>query len=98
MSGYPSQKPLGILERIVKVHSRPGDMLCDFFAGSGSFGDAATRNGRDCILVDNNRQALEVMQERFKEHPDVVWRDWDARPRASEPSDPAPARVLQAEA
>lgn len=102
-TGYPSQKPLGILERIVKVHSRPGDLLCDFFAGSGSFGDAATRNGRDCILVDNNPQALEVMQERFKEHPDIVWRDWDANrsePRVRDASDPdaAHARAWHAEA
>lgn len=64
-TGYPTQKPLGILERIVKVHSNPGDMLCDFFAGSGSFGEAAYKNGRDCILVDNNPEALEVMRKRF---------------------------------
>ena len=43
-TGYPTQKPLGILERIVKVHSSPGMQLCDFFAGSGSFGDAADRH------------------------------------------------------
>ena len=64
-NGYPTQKPLGILERIVKVHSDPGDMLMDFFAGSGSFGEAALRNGRDCILVDSNPEAIEVMRRRF---------------------------------
>ena len=64
-TGYPTQKPLGILERIVKVHSNAGNRLCDFFAGSGSFGEAAAKYGRDCDLVDNNRQAIDIMHERF---------------------------------
>ena len=64
-TGYPTQKPLKIIERIVKVHSNPGDTLLDFFAGSGTFGVAATKNGRNCILVDNNPQAIEVMEKRF---------------------------------
>ena len=45
-TGYATQKPLGILERIVKVHSNPGDLVLDFFAGSGTTGEAATRHGR----------------------------------------------------
>jgi len=65
-TGYPTQKPLAILERIVKVHSRPGDRLLDFFAGSGSFGDAADRHGRDVVLVDENPEAIRVMKRRFK--------------------------------
>lgn len=65
-TGYATQKPLGILNRIVKVHSNYGDRLCDFFAGSGSFGEAAYTLGRDCILVDNNSQAIEVMKKRFR--------------------------------
>lgn len=64
-TGYATQKPLGILNRIVKVHSNVGDKLCDFFAGSGSFGEAAYRAERNCVLVDNNYQAIEVMRERF---------------------------------
>jgi site-specific DNA-methyltransferase (adenine-specific) len=64
-TGYPTQKPLGILQRIVRVHSRPGDRLLDFFAGSGSFGEAAVRCSRDCVLVDDNPQAIEVMLERL---------------------------------
>ena len=71
-TGYATQKPLGIINRIVRVHSRPGDMLCDFFAGSGTLGEAAHANGRDCILVDNNRDAIETMRERFKTLP-VRW-------------------------
>ncbi|MHB8837986.1 MAG: DNA-methyltransferase [Gemmatimonadaceae bacterium] len=65
-TGYPAQKPLGILERIVRVHSQPGDRLLDFFAGSGSFGDAADRNGRDCVLVDSSAAAVAVMKKRFR--------------------------------
>ncbi len=68
-TGYPTQKPLGVLERIVKVHSRPGDLLMDFFAGSGTFGEAAARLGRDCILVDSNPEAIEVMRSRFAPYP-----------------------------
>ena len=64
-TGYPAQKPLGILERIVRVHSNPGDRLLDFFAGSGSFGDAADRCGRDCVLIDSAAAAIAVMKRRF---------------------------------
>ncbi|MGH7654017.1 MAG: DNA-methyltransferase [Gemmatimonadaceae bacterium] len=64
-TGYPTQKPLAILERIVKVHSKPGDQLLDFFAGSGSFGEAADRHGRDVTLVDSNPAAIKVMRKRF---------------------------------
>ncbi len=64
-TGYATQKPLGILNRIVRIHSNSGDRLCDFFAGSGSFGEAAYRLGRNCLLVDNNPQAIDVMKKRF---------------------------------
>lgn len=64
-TGYPTQKPLAILNRIVRVHSNPGDRLLDFFAGSGSFGEAAARNERTCVLVDNNPEAMEVMAKRL---------------------------------
>lgn len=74
-TGYPTQKPRGILDRIVRVHSRPGDLLMDFFAGSGSFGEAALALGRRCILVDNNPEALRVMEERFR-HVEVEWIGW----------------------
>jgi site-specific DNA-methyltransferase (adenine-specific) len=64
-TGYPTQKPLGVLERIVKVHSNPGDLVCDFFAGSGTTGEAAARNGRDYLLVDSSAEAVEIMQSRL---------------------------------
>ena len=65
-TGYPTQKPVGLLERIVKVHSKPGNLLLDFFAGSGTFGEAALKYGRKCILVDENHEAIEIMRERFE--------------------------------
>lgn len=64
-TGYPTQKPLGVLGRIVRVHSRPGDRLLDFFAGSGTFGEAAARSGRDVVLVDKSPAAIRVMRRRF---------------------------------
>ncbi|HEY1015480.1 MAG TPA: site-specific DNA-methyltransferase [Herpetosiphonaceae bacterium] len=64
-TGYPTQKPLAILNRIVRVHSNPGERLLDFFAGSGSWGEAAARNGRRFTLIDNNPQAIEVMARRL---------------------------------
>ena len=64
-TGYPTQKPLGILNRIVQVHSHPGDRLLDFFAGSGTLGEAAARHGRSCTLIDSNPEAIEVMATRL---------------------------------
>ena len=66
-TGYPTQKPVKLLERIVLAHSNAGDVLLDFFAGSGSFGEAAIRHERNCILVDNNKQAVEIMANRFSD-------------------------------
>jgi len=74
-TGYPTQKPRGVLDRIVKVHSRPGDSLFDFFAGSGTFGEAAYELGRNCCLIDNNPEAMRVMEKRFAGI-DVEWVDW----------------------
>ena len=64
-TGYATQKPLGILERIVKVHSDPGDLCLDFFAGSGSFGEAAAKHGRNFLLIDESPEALSVMEKRL---------------------------------
>ena len=64
-NGYPTQKPLTILNRIVKVHSSPGDRILDFFAGSGTTGEAAVRNGRNAVLVDDNSEAIKVMSKRL---------------------------------
>jgi site-specific DNA-methyltransferase (adenine-specific) len=64
-TGYPTQKPLGILERIVRVHSNPGDTVLDFFAGSGTTGVAALRNGRNTILIDQSPEACALMHQRL---------------------------------
>lgn len=65
-TGYATQKPLGILERIVKVHSNIGDSVLDFFAGSGSMGEAAALHERKFLLIDQSPQAFEVMCKRLK--------------------------------
>ena len=67
-TGYPTQKPLAILERIVKVHSNPGELVMDFFAGSGTTGVAAAKNDRRFILVDTNPEAVQVAAKRLTEH------------------------------
>jgi site-specific DNA-methyltransferase (adenine-specific) len=64
-TGYATQKPLGVLERIVKVHSNPGEVVLDFFAGSGTTGEAAARNGRKFLLVDESPEAIAVMERRL---------------------------------
>jgi site-specific DNA-methyltransferase (adenine-specific) len=64
-TGYPTQKPLGILRRIIQASSNPGDVVMDFFAGSGTTGFAAYELGREFILMDNNCEAIEVMKKRF---------------------------------
>ena len=66
-AGYATQKPLAIVERIVCAHSNPGDVVLDFFAGSGTAGVAAAKNGRHFVLVDENPQAFKVMQKRLTE-------------------------------
>jgi site-specific DNA-methyltransferase (adenine-specific) len=64
-TGYATQKPLGIMERIIKVHSNRGDLVLDFFAGSGTTGEAAAKHGRKFILIDSNHAAIEVMERRL---------------------------------
>lgn len=64
-TGYPSQKPLGVLNRIIKVHSRPDDLVLDFFCGSGTTGVAAAELGRRFLLVDNQRSAVTLAAKRL---------------------------------
>ncbi len=66
-TGYPTQKPAKILDRIVRVHSNPGERVLDPFAGSGTTGEAALRNGRSVTLVDENKEAIAVMRSRLAE-------------------------------
>lgn len=64
-TGYPTQKPLAILERIIRVHSNADDAVLDFFAGSGSTGEAAARHGRKFTMIDVNPEACGVMESRL---------------------------------
>jgi site-specific DNA-methyltransferase (adenine-specific) len=73
-TGYPTQKPVGILKRIIAASSNSGDLVLDFFAGSGTTGAAALELGRRFLLVDDNPEAIEVMRERFAGE-DVGFRD-----------------------
>ncbi|MEM7135407.1 MAG: site-specific DNA-methyltransferase [Myxococcota bacterium] len=74
-TGYPTQKPLGVLERIVKVHSDPGDTILDFFAGSGTTATAAASHGRRFCMIDTNPEAIDVMEARLAAYqPELVRR------------------------
>ena len=83
-TGWPTQKPLAILERIVRVHTRPGARVLDFFAGSGTLGEAAAKHGRSAVLVDSSRAAAELMAKRL-----AAWgpRCVGFEPRGRKPSD-----------
>jgi site-specific DNA-methyltransferase (adenine-specific) len=89
-TGYPTQKPVGIVKRIVVASSRPGDLVLDFFAGSGTTGAACLALGRRFVLVDNNPEALEVMSRRFDGVEGIRWMGY---PPASEPRGPAPTQA-----
>jgi site-specific DNA-methyltransferase (adenine-specific) len=64
-TGYPNQKPEGILRRVISASSRPGDRVLDFFAGSGTTGAVAAELGRRFVLIDNNPAALDIMSARL---------------------------------
>ncbi len=64
-TGYPTQKPEGIVRRMVLASTRPGDHCLDFFAGSGTLGAVAARLGRRFVLIDSNPDAVEVMRARL---------------------------------
>jgi DNA modification methylase len=64
-TGYPTQKPAGVLRRIVQASSRPGDWCLDPFAGSGTLGAVAKELGRHYVLIDTNSEAVEVMKARL---------------------------------
>ena len=72
-TGYPTQKPLGILRRIVQASSDPNDLVLDFFAGSGTTAAACMELGRRCILVDSNPEALTTMRQRFAQFNPTIY-------------------------
>jgi len=86
-TGYPAQKPLGILKRIVQASSKPGQVVLDFFAGSGTTGVACVALGRRFILIDNNREALETMARRFDGISKIEWVGFDPEPFQKNPKE-----------
>ncbi len=72
-TGYPTQKPLGVLRRIVAASSKPGDFVLDCFAGSGTTGAACLELGRRFVLVDANPAAIRVMRRRFAGVAGITW-------------------------
>jgi site-specific DNA-methyltransferase (adenine-specific) len=74
-TGYPTQKPVGILRRIIQASSREGDWVLDFFAGSGTTGAVAAALGRRFLLIDQNPESLAVMHERLGALPGVDFVD-----------------------
>jgi adenine specific DNA methylase Mod len=65
ITGYATQKPEALLERIIKSSSNPGDLVCDFFGGSGTTAAVAERLGRRWITCDIGKPASLVMRKRF---------------------------------
>ncbi len=64
-TGYPSQKPEGVLRRMVAASTRPGDWCLDFFCGSGTLGAVAARLDRHYLLVDSNPEAVDIARSRL---------------------------------
>jgi len=64
-TGYPTQKPEGLLRRMIAASTKPGDRVLDFFAGSGTTGAVARALGRRFVLVDENPEAIAVMRARL---------------------------------
>jgi site-specific DNA-methyltransferase (adenine-specific) len=76
-TGYPTQKPIGVLERIIRASSNPGDTVLDFFAGSGTTGACCAKLDRQFILIDNSVQAMQIMSKRFYSLPNIQWIGYD---------------------
>ena len=64
-TGYVTQKPVGIVRRMVQASTRPGDWVLDFFAGSGTLGAAAGELNRKFVLVDKSPDAIKIMRHRL---------------------------------
>lgn len=75
-TGYPTQKPVALLKRIVAVSSQSGALVADFFAGSGTTGEAALSLGRRALLVDHNPVALELMAKRLTPLGPIDWQNF----------------------
>ena len=90
-TGYATQKPEGILRRVLSASSRPGERVLDYFAGSGTTGAVARQLGRRFVLVDNNPEAIEVMRRRLQGS-GTEWIDEAGNPITSGADDGHPSR------
>lgn len=79
-TGYPTQKPEGIVRRMVLASTRPGDWCLDFFGGSGTLGAVAAKTERHYVLIDASEEAVTVAQERLA----------NVAGEAARPADPKP--------
>ena len=83
--GYPTQKPRKLIDRIIKASSNKGDIVLDFFAGSGTVGESCLELGRNFILIDKNKPSLEVMSQRFSGYTNISWVNFDPKPYQTSP-------------
>jgi site-specific DNA-methyltransferase (adenine-specific) len=67
-TGYPTQKPLGLLNRLVLAHSNHNSWCLDFCAGSGSFGEACALHQRQFVLIDSNPDAIHIQSKRLEKY------------------------------
>jgi site-specific DNA-methyltransferase (adenine-specific) len=81
-TGYPTQKPEGIIRRMVQASTKPGDWCLDFFAGSGTMGAVAAALERRCLLIDSNPAAVDVIRSRLDgiEHAQPASKDMEIQP------------------
>ena len=90
-TGYPTQKPLELLERLVSAHTDPGDLVADPYGGAGTTAIAARRLGRRWLTCDREAAAVEIARQRLLDEPDGG--GWELR-RAMDPPSPATARIV----
>jgi len=79
-TGYPTQKPEGVIRRMICASTRPGDWVLDFFAGSGTLGAVAQQLGRHFVLIDSHEAAFEIMAKRLGQGLDGTRIDFITRP------------------
>ena len=72
-TGYPTQKPEGVLKRIIQSSSKEGDLILDPFAGSGTTGKVCLDENRRFVMIDNNQEAIDTMKERFSADKSIKW-------------------------
>ncbi len=89
--GYPTQKPVGLLQRILETSSNPGDLVLDPFCGCGTTLHAAQNLGRRWIGIDVCVNACKIIEQRLRSHFDTIW---DEVEFIGMPKTPSDARTL----